>query len=80
MVGILTKLSTTESYPGRTVQRVLGIASVQNNTIYGEYSTNRQLEETLDKLTAQVRAKGGMGPSAYGSYPSRTPITRGSCR
>ena len=44
MVGILTKLSTTESYPGRTVQRVLGIASVQNNTIYGEYSTNRQLE------------------------------------
>ncbi len=77
MVGILTKLSTTDTYPGRTVQRVLGIASVQNNTIYGEYSANRQMEETLDKLTAQVRAKGGDGAIGIRFIPIQNPNHQG---
>ena len=73
MVGILTKLSTTDTYPGRTVKRVLGIASVQNNTIYGDCSSNRQLEDTLDQLTAQVRAKGGDGAVGIRFVPIRNP-------
>ncbi|MBN6741106.1 hypothetical protein JKG47_11295 [Acidithiobacillus sp. MC6.1] len=73
MVGILTKLSTTDTYPGRTVGRVLGIASVQNNTIYSDCISNRQLEDTLDKLTAQVRAKSGDGAIGIRFIPVQNP-------
>ena len=73
MVGILTKLSTTDTYPGRTVKQVLGIASVQNNTLYGDCRSNRQLEDTLDKLTAQVRAKGGDGALGIRFVPIQNP-------
>jgi hypothetical protein len=73
MVGVITKLSTTDTYPGRIIKYVLGIVSVQNNTIYGECSANRQLEETLDRLTAQVRAKGGDGAIGVRFVPIQNP-------